>query len=755
MRARPVLAVSTSLALLGSGSALGAVGDAQDGPAAGAASSTLTLLDVGIGGTSLSVLQLALRSDTLSGSPATAAVVTPLTVGEKAYGQQSLSSRSAMLPAVDSARLAPAAVSALAAARSPLVDVAVAGGSSRLSADSLGSLSVLGMPLRVDGQVSLSSSVDSAGAGGTKTLVVSDLALPSLADMLAALGLDLRTLPTGSLTAVLDRLDLDSVLTASVEAALEQALAPVQPQLAPAQAAVVQLTEQAVDALVQVETSRAALAAAATALNDATAAVEGATGFARRGNLVGLDAGTASLPLLPALEPVLQPATDPVAPVTGTLEPVTQPVTGTLEPVTQPVAELVQDQVAPVLEAPTGAVDAVLDTVTTAPVVEPVVDALPALPEVLPLPTLPVEIPAGLQPVADAYTAAKAAYDAALQQVRDTQAALDAVNALLTDAVAKVQALLAPYQAQVDAVVDAAVGVLDATPLVSVDRLEVTTRSAVTSAATGGQVAEVVGGEVQGLRVLGTDVLQTTVGSSQVELLDLAGPVQARIDSAISDLTGALSGSLSQVPGLPTLQVPAPKVDLLARATSTDVVDGFGVAGSALRAVSVSWPSLEVPAAAALPSAGTLPGVAGAATLPALRRGSLLTTAGDVLSQPLTLSLATLEERARFRPARLSLQPGTGAPITGAPVTGAPRTGAPSAGAPTTGTPTTGTPTSGTPTTATPATGTPTTGAPQQAPPTVATGQQLPRTGTGADASVLALLLLAAGLGLQRRYRTT
>jgi hypothetical protein len=43
---------------------------------------------------------------------------------------------------------------------------------------------------------------------------------------------------------------------------------------------------------------------------------------------------------------------------------------------------------------------------------------------------------------------------------------------------------------------------------------------------------------------------------------------------------------------------------------------------------------------------------------------------------------------------------------------------------------------------------------PSAGPPTVATDQQLPSTGLQSQPSVLALLLLAAGLGVHRRHRT-
>lgn len=744
MRARPVLALTASLALVAgavSGPVSAAVGEPADAPAAGAATSGLTLLDVALGGRSLSVLELALRSDTLAGAPATSFVVTPLELDGTTYGRQSLKSRSGALPSVDTRAVAPAALSALAAIRTPAVDVTSDGGGSSATTRSLGTISVLGLPLAGDGEISISSAVDGAAAAGTKTLRVENLALPSLADLVAALGLDLTVLPTDSLADLLEGLDLGSTSTDAALALLESALAPVQAQLAPAEAALVDATGAVEGATAELADATAALAPVTKALNDA---VQGLTGTTA-GGTAGLRMGRL-LGGLPDVGGVLDPVVDPIEEV---VDPVVQPVEDVLGPVTQPVTDLV-DEVDTVLDEADPVLDGVLDPVTDAvdPVVSPVVT--PVVEVLGPLPALPVTVPAELQPLVDVYEAAKAAYDTALQDVTDAQNLLTAATQLLADAQTAVDALLAPFAPQIQAVVDAVLAVLDSTPLVSLDRLEVTTRSAVTSAAAGGQTAEVVGGEVEGLRVLGTDVLDEVLGSSALDVVDLTAPLQSRLNSAVSGLTGSLSDVLSAVPGLPGLEVPAPTVSLLSRATVTEVVDGFGVAGSALRALSVSWPGLTVPAAAALPGAGSLPSVTGVPTLPSLS-GALRTSAvGDLVTQPLTLSIATLEERARFRPALLSAAPGTGTPGTGTPGTGTPGTGTPGTGTPTTGTPTTGTPTTGTPTTGTPTTATPRTGSP----PTTPVGlTQLPRTGPGDAPALLGLLLVAAAIGLQRRHR--
>jgi len=740
VRTRPVMATAAAVALLGGAAvpALAAVGDPADRPAAGAATSTLTLLDVALGGKSLSVLELALRSDTLSGAPATSFVVTPLTMDGTAYGRQSLSSRSAVLPAVDSTSSAPAALSAVATARSPLVDVRSEGGTSSAGTPSLGAFSVLGMPLALSGTASISSVVDTGGAAGGKTLKVTGLALPSVADLVAALGLDLTALPPASLTDLLDGLDLGSTSIEQLQAELDAALASVQPQVDAAEERVAGAGDAVQAADAQLAAAEAALASATTTLNDATRALTGTVAGQSIGRLVALN----------LLVPILD------APV-------------------------------PVVEETVPVLDPILETVTVTEPLPPVVDVVTEPVEVLPLPE--VTIVPGLQPLLDAYDAAKKAYDDAVTTVEAAKTTVATAATLLSDAGATLDALLATAKVQADALVSAVVSVLDATPLVSLDRLEVTTRSAVTSAQADGQSAQVVGGEVENLRVLGTDVLASTVGSSSVDVLDLTGPVKAQVDAAVTGLTGTLSSVLSAVPGLPGLNVPAPKVDLLTRATVTDVVDGYGVAGTALRALTVSWPGITVPAAVALPGAAALPSVTGLPTLPALGVAgstsfatSSLTAAGDVLTQPLTLSIATLEDRARFRPAQLSLVPEDGAPGIETPGIETPGTGTPGTGTPGTGTPGTGTPGTGTPGTGTPGTGTPGTGTPDtgtggpgttspdvpaggSTPPGTTTANprstpvgltQLPRTGTDSTPAAVALLLLGAALALHRRIRT-
>jgi hypothetical protein len=740
VRTRPALAVSAALVLLAGtyGPAVAAGSDADDQPSAvGAASSSLSLLDVTLGDASVRLLDLALRSESGAGAPSTSFVVTPLALDGAAYGRQSLSSRSAALPGVDSRRFAPAALSAVASASSPSIDVTVEGATSRAAATTLGGASVLGIPVRLDGAVEISSSSAATGSAGSKTLTLTQLALPSVADLLAAAGLDLQALPAASLTGLLNRLDLDSSATREAEQALRDALGGSAPAYDTAVASVVDATDAVVAAAEQRADARATLAAATASLNDAAAALSGSSGGAlrRTGSLIGLD------PITSVLDPVLAPVTEVVAPVEdGTSTIVNTGEELVVDAVVEPVLEPVVDS----------SVDSVLSPVLK-PVVEPVTEAVePVLEPVLePLESV-VALP-GLEPLAEAYAAAQAAYNQALAGFTSAEATLGLARQTLADARATVAALLAPVAPQVEALVSSVRGVLDATPLVSIERLEVTTRSAVTSAASGGQTAQVVGGRVQGLRVLGTDVLLSALGSSDVDVLDLAGPALQSVDRTVGQLTGALSSALSSVPGLPGLSVPAPKVQLLSSATTTDVVDGFGVAGSALRALTVTWPGIALPVEAALPDAATLPSVVGLPRLSGLSAfgAARVPAPGDLLTQPLTLTVATLEDRARFRPAAVLSDAGDGSSTGGGDSSGSAAPASPGPGAAPADGPVTGrgapqdTPTTGT--------GTPDHGTPAQPRTTPVGLTELPRTGADALPAALALLLVAAGLVLHRR----
>ena len=244
------------------------------------------------------------------------------------------------------------------------------------------------------------------------------------------------------------------------------------------------------------------------------------------------------------------------------------------------------------------------------------------------------------------------------------------------------------------------------------------TQSKVTSAVAGGQTAKIVGGELVGLNVLGTDVLADVLGSSKVDLLDLTGSTLAQVNGAIDGLTGTLSEVLSTVPGFPTLSLPAPAVELLSTQSLTGISGGFGTASTAVKALSITLPAIALPSALALPGAATLPAFT---TLPALPVGPLPvgalraslgldTVTGLLTSSPVRIDLATLTDAARFAPAVAAATPGTAAPGTATPGTAVPGTVVPGIVAP-----------------------------------------QLPRTGAGQALALLGTVLLGLAVAARRR----
>ena len=550
MSVRRYAAASVALVLAVGGPALAATSRATS--AAGSASSGLTLFDVTAGGHQVRVGHVVLTGDTTGGSPAAKIVVTPVTADGTSYGEQTVTPAAPMdVPSVES----PPTVSRLATVRSPAIAAVAStadGASARVSTTTLGALSVLGLPVELDGQVSVGSVVDRTGASGEKTLTLRNVALPSIADLLGALGLDLSKLPPATLTSLVERLGLVTDTITTARQALDTALAPVQSQLDAA-------AKTAADAQAAVTQTTATLTSQHASLADAQAALASATSQ------------------LQSALPTLQRA--------GLLD----PVTGLL-PSPSPVPLPTSSPLAVPLPLPTGA---------------------PSLPLVSPSPLPSIALPTTLTPVTqalvDAYDAAKTTYDQALSAVNATTSQLNTLTTILNTASSTVNSLLAQVQPQVDALVAAVTARLDATPLVSLDSVTVRTRAAATSAAAGGQAAEVVGGEVSGLHVLGTDVLSNVLGSSSVELLALADNKLAAVTTALNGVTSTLSSVLSNVPLLPTLSVPAPHVGLLTKSTSTSVSGGFGRASASLRLLQITVPSITLPAAVALPGASSLP----------------------------------------------------------------------------------------------------------------------------------------------------
>lgn len=86
---------------------------------------------------------------------------------------------------------------------------------------SLGEASILGLPITLQGGVSAGSATDVSQAKAAKTLKIENIALPNVADLLAALGIDITNLPVGTLNALVD--DLRLTLSSAAQTAFDNA----------------------------------------------------------------------------------------------------------------------------------------------------------------------------------------------------------------------------------------------------------------------------------------------------------------------------------------------------------------------------------------------------------------------------------------------------------------------------------------------------------------------------------------------------
>lgn len=634
MRPSPLLSAAAAAALLAAvaGPATAATTPA---PAKGVASSSVTLLSVAAGGHTVSAGTLELLSDMLGAEAVAKILLTPLTADGTAYGQQTVTPAQSPVsaPAISTGSVAPA-LDGLLAVSSPVLEAeadATDGEPSTLAgATSLGGLSVLGLPVTLDGALDTASSVSkTAGATSEKVVTVEGLALPSVADLLGALGLDLSALPIEVLTELLDELGLVNGAVDAAQAALDAATAAIQAQIDAAQAQVDAAAAALAAKTAELAGPQSQLAAAEADLATKTAA------------LAPLQAALASAQSnLTAANSTLTSAQQEVAAATAAIDLFTSnPLNIGL-----PVPQALQDA----LTAANAAVNAANATVASATAA--VTQATSDL--------------AAAQSLVDA---AQAAVNLIKNTIATIQTAIDGLQATLDAALAALNGILDGVQAEIDALLGAVTAVLDGTPLVSFDSLTVLTEATATSNTEGGQTARIVGGELVGLEVLGTDVLSNVLGTSSVDLLDLVGGTLDQVNSLIAGLTGTLSSVLSTVPAFPTLSIPAPEVGLLTKSSSTSITDGFGVASTSVKGLSITLPSVSIPTALALP---------GAADLPAL--DGITQVAGLLTSAPIRIDLATLAAQSRFAPAVVAA-PGTGAPGTETPGTVTPqlpRTGA-------------------------------------------------------------------------------
>ena len=669
MRPSPLLSAAAAAALLAA--VAGPATAASPSPAKGLASSSVTLVGVAAGGHTVSAGTVELLSDMLGAESVAKILLTPLTADGKAYGQQTVTPANSPLttPSVSTSALVPA-LNGLVGLSSPVLDASVTNIAGEpktgAGATSLGGVSVLGLPVAVQGSLDVGSAVSKAGgAVGNKTVVVKNVALPSVADLLAALGLDVPKLPVDVLNELLKELNLVNTTVTALNKQISDATAQIQAQINTAQAAVDKAaadlaaeTAKLGPLQTQLATAEADLAAKTQALQplrdavtsaQATLTTANATLASEQQKLADAQAAVAAFTAANALLPVPTQLTAAVTAAQSAVAAANTAVASATAAVTKANSDL-----------------------------------------------------AAAQNLADVAAAAVTALKNAIATV---QATIDALQKVLDDAIKALQGILTSVQPLIDQLIGAIMAILDGTPLVSFDSLSIVTEATATTNKAGGQSAKVLGGEISGLKVLGTDVLSNVLGTTKVDLVDLAGTQLTAVNGLISQLTGKLSSVLSTVPQFPTLSVPAPQVGLLTKSSSTGISDGFGTAATSVKGLSITLPSVSVPSALALP---------GAVSLPALQ--GITQVAGLLTSAPIKIDLATLSSNARFAPAvgAAAQTPSTQVPDTGAPTTGTPDTSVP---------------------TATPGTAAP----------------QLPRTGASQALALLGVALMTAAFVTRRR----
>ena len=635
MRPSPLLSAAAAAALLAAvaGPAMAAT---EPAPAKGVASSSVTLLGVAAGGHTVSAGTLELLSDMLGAEAVAKILLTPLTVDGQTIGQQTVTPANSPLTAPSVSTSGVPALAGLVGLSSPVLEASaeVVDGqpATGAGAGSLGSLSVLGLPVSLDGALDVGSAVSrTEGAAGGKEITVEGVALPSIADILGALGLDLEALPVDVLAELVKALDLGNATIDAAQKALDDARAAIQAEIDAAQAAVDKAAADLDAAQQQLAGKNSELAAAEKDLAAKTAALQPLK-----------DALAAEQKKLDDANATLASAKTSYDSAFATVKTAADLVGLTVD---QFVAANSTLDIVVALNAAKTTLDAANAAVTsaTAAVAQATTDL------------------AAAQSLVDA---AQAVVNTLKAAVATLQATVDALQKVLDDALAALSGILDAVQAEIDALVAAVLAVLDGTPLVSFDSLSILTESAVTSNTEGAQSARVVGGEISGLEVLGTDVLNDVLGTTSVDLLDLAGTQLTAVNGLIAELTGTLSSVLSTVPAFPTLSIPAPEVGLLTKSASTDVVDGFGVASTSVKGLSITLPSVSIPTALALPGAVDLPALDG-----------ITQVAGLLTSAPVKIDLATLSSNARFAPAvGATGTPGTQTPGTGTPGTQTPGT---------------------------------------------------------------------------------
>jgi hypothetical protein len=260
---RPVLAALALSAVLPVTAASAATGVAAVGSAtSGATLATVSVGNLTVGSTtvqghSISIGTLSAGAQTLSASAAPSVMFVPLTVDGVQTGAVTVT------PATSPKTVGGVSTGALPlnilSATSPSATLTAASATASKTAGlaaKLGSVKVLGMPVTLDGGLDVGSVTDASHAQAGKTLSIKNISLPNIADLLAALGIDLAKLPVDTLEALV------AGLPVTISAATATALDTVETTISTTQTAL--------------GTAQSTLAAKLTALNTATTALDAA-----------------------------------------------------------------------------------------------------------------------------------------------------------------------------------------------------------------------------------------------------------------------------------------------------------------------------------------------------------------------------------------------------------------------------------------------------------------------------------------------
>lgn len=217
----PAVAVGT-LAIVGLAAAPSLAATTHT-PTRGSAQSSLSLLNISVANKVLNAVDVFGTTSTVKNALAALNIV-PVSVAGKNYGAQTIT------PASGSKTIAapstPGLAGGLASVASPVLTAAASlpasGPLAVLGATSLGSAKILGLPLSLGGSLSQTATTSSQSVGMTG-LTLTNFALPSVADLLGALGLDLNALPVSTLNGLINQLDLSSTGLAAANSAITAA----------------------------------------------------------------------------------------------------------------------------------------------------------------------------------------------------------------------------------------------------------------------------------------------------------------------------------------------------------------------------------------------------------------------------------------------------------------------------------------------------------------------------------------------------